>query len=141
MFQKRRSAGKGLASSGLMLATVMAGMLGVDDDATASAQSDGDPKNAARIARRVLFCHCLRCGNEWMPRVENPAQCPACKSALWNIAREERRQQKKYAPRGKPFAKGDDPRRIHDRQSANADASGNANGNNKSQQSSTNHST
>ena len=29
-------------------------------------------------------CKCLRCGWKWDPRVENPAECPSCKSRDWN---------------------------------------------------------
>ena len=27
---------------------------------------------------------CLRCGNEWEPKIEEPKYCPSCKSPLWN---------------------------------------------------------
>lgn len=27
---------------------------------------------------------CKRCGREWIPRVENPEECPSCKSRYWN---------------------------------------------------------
>ena len=27
---------------------------------------------------------CLRCGHKWIPRTDNPAMCPACKSRVWN---------------------------------------------------------
>lgn len=30
---------------------------------------------------------CTRCGNDWPRRVENPAQCPECKSPYWNKPR------------------------------------------------------
>jgi predicted Zn-ribbon and HTH transcriptional regulator len=26
---------------------------------------------------------CKICGHGWRPRVENPAECPSCKSRLW----------------------------------------------------------
>ena len=26
---------------------------------------------------------CKRCGNEWLPRVDKPKICPACKSKYW----------------------------------------------------------
>lgn len=29
---------------------------------------------------------CMRCGNEWLPRVRDPRYCPACKSPSWNSA-------------------------------------------------------
>ncbi|MBT9175367.1 MAG: hypothetical protein DDT22_01042 [candidate division WS2 bacterium] len=33
---------------------------------------------------------CLRCLYTWMPLVENPVQCPRCKSTCWEIERQER---------------------------------------------------
>lgn len=27
---------------------------------------------------------CLRCGNEWTPRKENPRKCPSCQNPNWN---------------------------------------------------------
>ncbi len=27
---------------------------------------------------------CLKCGFEWIPRVEDPLQCPKCKRYDWN---------------------------------------------------------
>lgn len=33
---------------------------------------------------------CLRCGKEWISRVENPVQCPRCKRVDWNVAKEEK---------------------------------------------------
>jgi len=30
---------------------------------------------------------CLRCGNEWVAKVENPKCCPGCKSPAWNRAK------------------------------------------------------
>lgn len=32
---------------------------------------------------------CLRCGNKWVPRVENPIECPVCKSRDWNKEKEK----------------------------------------------------
>jgi len=26
---------------------------------------------------------CVKCKHEWIPRVENPVQCPACHSVKW----------------------------------------------------------
>jgi len=26
---------------------------------------------------------CKKCGYEWVPRVENPKECPNCKSRYW----------------------------------------------------------
>lgn len=31
-----------------------------------------------------LELECKRCGNRWLPRIANPAQCPRCKSPYWN---------------------------------------------------------
>ena len=41
---------------------------------------------------------CKRCGNEWSPIVENPKQCPKCKSPYWNKNRMDNRwgKNKKY---------------------------------------------
>lgn len=33
---------------------------------------------------------CLRCGNDWTPRMEGPKRCPACNSPYWNKPRIER---------------------------------------------------
>lgn len=33
------------------------------------------------------FNNCCKCNHKWLARVENPVQCPKCKSNLWNIAR------------------------------------------------------
>ena len=39
--------------------------------------------------REELEKACLRCGYEWIARVEGrPAQCPYCKSPKWDIKRE-----------------------------------------------------
>ena len=32
---------------------------------------------------------CLRCGNIWEPRIENPKTCPSCKSKHWKQNRLE----------------------------------------------------
>ena len=29
-------------------------------------------------------CKCKKCKHEWIPRVENPKECPECKSREWN---------------------------------------------------------
>ncbi len=28
-------------------------------------------------------CVCIKCGHKWIPRVEKPVQCPACKKYGW----------------------------------------------------------
>ena len=40
----------------------------------------------------ILGFRCLRCGHEWLPRVEEqPRQCPRCKSPYWDKERKEKR--------------------------------------------------
>lgn len=35
--------------------------------------------------------HCLRCDHKWLPRkLERPRQCPKCKSAWWDIQKENK---------------------------------------------------
>lgn len=34
--------------------------------------------------------HCLRCGNDWVPRVSRPSRCPKCASVLWNTPRAQK---------------------------------------------------
>ena len=34
------------------------------------------------------YYKCLRCGHKWLPRKENPACCPNCKSRVWNKPKE-----------------------------------------------------
>lgn len=39
------------------------------------------------------ICKCLRCGHEWVKRIEGrPAQCPACKQPRWDIGSTRRRK-------------------------------------------------
>ncbi|MBT9164942.1 MAG: hypothetical protein DDT23_00953 [candidate division WS2 bacterium] len=33
---------------------------------------------------------CLRCQYKWTPLVENPVQCPRCKSTYWALERYEK---------------------------------------------------
>ena len=35
---------------------------------------------------------CRRCGYRWLPRKAMVVQCPSCKSALWNIKKESKKQ-------------------------------------------------
>jgi predicted Zn-ribbon and HTH transcriptional regulator len=35
---------------------------------------------------------CVKCGWEWIPRTDNPAECPACKNRNWQ--EEKKRKQK-----------------------------------------------
>lgn len=32
---------------------------------------------------------CQRCGNTWIPRTENPKNCPKCHSPYWNKPRKK----------------------------------------------------
>jgi len=34
--------------------------------------------------REIKIKKCLKCKYEWIARVENPVQCPNCKSMNWN---------------------------------------------------------
>ena len=40
---------------------------------------------------------CKRCGWRWFPRKDEVRQCPKCKSAWWDVAREKRRAAKEEA--------------------------------------------
>ena len=69
--------------------------------------------------QEVTLCQCSRCGNIWKPRRPDPppAKCPACFSPLWNKARAyhiggAEPPTRAAKPRGKPFEKGFDARRI-----------------------------
>jgi len=36
---------------------------------------------------------CERCGNKWYPRTpKKPKMCPACKSRLWEVPKEEKKK-------------------------------------------------
>jgi predicted Zn-ribbon and HTH transcriptional regulator len=45
--------------------------------------------NADKVGLPVNVCK--RCGHEWVSRVENPRQCPKCKSYDWNEDKKNRR--------------------------------------------------
>lgn len=47
------------------------------------------------VTRSIALAKCLRCGFEWLPRVDCPVKCPGCKTHLWNVPRA-------YALPGKP---------------------------------------
>lgn len=32
---------------------------------------------------------CIKCGHEWIARMENPRMCPRCKNYNWDKAKEE----------------------------------------------------
>jgi len=36
------------------------------------------------------LCKCQKCGYEWQSRVENPKECPDCKSRHWNKEKERK---------------------------------------------------
>ncbi len=56
----------------------------------------GTPNEAGTmITRTIALAKCLRCGFEWLPRVECPAKCPHCFTPYWNVPRA-------YALPGKP---------------------------------------
>ena len=54
-----------------------------------------------KIKKVVNAFKCLRCGHEWIPRVElsqlegelkkKPRICPNCKSAYWDLERKEKK--------------------------------------------------
>lgn len=54
-----------------------------------------DTKDKYKIKKVVNAFKCLRCGHEWIPRVElsqlegelkeKPRICPNCKSAYWDL--------------------------------------------------------
>jgi DNA-directed RNA polymerase subunit RPC12/RpoP len=44
---------------------------------------------------KELQCKCLRCNHKWQKRQDDdPVQCPACKSPLWNKKRKNKRPAK-----------------------------------------------
>ena len=38
----------------------------------------------------ISKCKCLRCGHTWTPRQSDVRQCPACKSAKWELPPEKK---------------------------------------------------
>jgi len=44
---------------------------------------------------KVTKLKCLRCGKEWTPRKEDVRQCPYCKTAYFNVPKEEKIKNKK----------------------------------------------
>lgn len=95
-----------------------------------SAESPGQPAELSRVVtsatltiqgarQAVTLCQCNRCGHLWKPRRPDPqpSKCPSCFSPLWNKARTYRIEgaeppTQAAKPRGKPFSKGFDARRI-----------------------------
>lgn len=63
-----------------------------------------DLKETYRIEIKVNAFKCLRCGHEWIPRVEleqlkgeikdKPRICPNCKSAYWDRERKNKESKK-----------------------------------------------
>lgn len=42
-------------------------------------------RGAAADQITIKILQCKRCGHKWIPRITTqPAQCPKCKSPLWN---------------------------------------------------------
>ena len=39
------------------------------------------------VDEMVAVTTCLRCGHNWLPRVESPIRCPTCKSPYWGKPR------------------------------------------------------
>lgn len=53
--------------------------------------------NKQRIQRRTTNkikmqnkYKCLSCGYEWLPRVDEPKECPNCKNRNWNIRQDNK---------------------------------------------------
>ena len=74
--------------------------------------SSVQPRSESAVSRVVTLAKCLRCGFEWLPRVENPAQCARCRSGLWNVPRAQQLPGKpaptrKGKPRGRALVPGD----------------------------------
>ncbi len=44
-------------------------------------------ESGTMVMRSVALAKCLRCGFEWLPRVECPVKCPHCRTPLWNVPR------------------------------------------------------
>ena len=44
-------------------------------------------KRDPRVDEGEKPLECKRCGHLWFPRVDNPAQCPSCRSPYWNTLR------------------------------------------------------
>jgi len=64
-----------------------------------------DTKDKYRIKKEVNAFRCLRCGHEWIPRVElsqlegelkeKPRICPNCKSAYWDLEKKNKNKEVK----------------------------------------------
>ena len=48
--------------------------------------------------------HCLRCGHDWLPRVEDPRECPRCKTPYWNVKRKSKKTKEEL--NAEPISKG-----------------------------------
>ena len=51
--------------------------------------------NMARKVIKMSKCTCERCGHTWTSRIIKPRTCPKCKSALWDIVKEEKKDEAK----------------------------------------------
>lgn len=49
-------------------------------------------KRRAFVRSPMSMITCLRCRYRWVPRVEEPRQCPACKSPRWNEPKREKQE-------------------------------------------------
>lgn len=82
--------------------------------AAPGSQTPEVPGGNSSITRLVTLAKCLRCGFEWLPRVQHPVKCPHCKTDLWNVPRANNWDGKpaptrKGKPRGKPFTTKNQP--------------------------------
>jgi predicted Zn-ribbon and HTH transcriptional regulator len=50
------------------------------------------PIMSIKDIQALLYAKCLRCGNTWRKRTENPKQCPNCKSTYWNKPKRKPKQ-------------------------------------------------
>ena len=88
-------------------------------------EQSAEANQTSSVTRAVTLARCLRCGFEWLPRVEKPAQCARCRSTLWNVPRAQQLPGKpaptrKGKPRGRAFVP-DDPRHSSKIDKINAD--------------------
>jgi predicted Zn-ribbon and HTH transcriptional regulator len=44
----------------------------------------------SKVTVEVVKNKCLRCGWEWVPRLEDPRLCPHCKTAYWDVPKGEK---------------------------------------------------
>ena len=73
-----------------------------------------------RVMRSVALARCLRCGFEWLPRVECPVKCPHCRTPLWNVPRAnvypgKPAPTRKGKPRGRTMPKEQKEKRVEEK--------------------------